>query len=202
MRLGGSKQISIDTRVIAATNRDLEKMVAEGQFRSDLYYRLKVVHLRVSPLRERKEDIPLLAEFFLRLSAKNAGRPVERISPGLMKRFIHYEWPGNVRELRNLIESMVVLSQRDFLDVDDIPPGEKLAGLEVGSAEPDPQPGPAAGTGDGSFATMDELERAHILDALARTGGNRTRAAELLGIGLRTLHRKLKGYQEEDGAGD
>ena len=197
MRLGGAKQIKIDTRVIAATNRDLELLVDEGKFRSDLYYRLKVVHLRVSPLRERREDIPLLAEYFLQLSASKVGKVVDRISPGLMKRFIHYQWPGNVRELRNLIESMVVLSQREYLDTDDIPPGERLAEIEVPPAAAGASPS-AVGVEPGQFATMEELERVHIRQALEKTGGNRTKAAELLGIGLRTLHRKLKGYQVED----
>jgi len=205
MRLGGSKQISIDTRVITATNRDLEMMVAEGTFRSDLYYRLKVVHLRIAPLRERRVDIPLLAEFFLKLNADRIGKPVTRISPRLMRCFIRYEWPGNVRELRNIIESMVVLSLREFIDIDDIPPGERLA--ELGDESQDAlrldQPETLALQGDGAagsgrIATMEELERAHILGALERTGGNRTQAAEMLGIGLRTLHRKLKGYQEDE----
>ncbi len=197
MRLGGSTMINIDTRVITATNRDLEEMVQKGEFRSDLYYRLKVVHLRVFPLRQRREDIPLLAEFFLKLGVKNVGKQVDHISSDLMKRFIQYDWPGNVRELRNLIESMVVLSTRNFLDLDDIPPGELLVGLAERPTDSDWVPG-FTGAGPGQFVTMEELERAHILDALEKTGGNRTRAAELLGIGLRTLHRKLKGYQDGD----
>jgi DNA-binding NtrC family response regulator len=200
MRLGGSTMINIDTRVIAATNRDLEEMVRQGTFRSDLYYRLKVVYLRIAPLRQRHEDIPLLAEYFLKLSSNNIGRSAERISPELMKRFIRYNWPGNVRELRNLIESMVVLSSRDYLDLDDIPPGELLAGLDESLAGTDPLPAFARRRPD-QFTTMEELERAHILDALEKTGGNRTKAADLLGIGLRTLHRKLKGYQDDEDAG-
>ena len=205
MRLGGSQMIKIDARVIAATNRDLEELVQQGKFRSDLYYRLKVVQLRISPLRERRVDIPLLAEFFLKLNADRVGKPVTRISPRLMRRFIRYDWPGNVRELRNIIESMVVLSLREFIDIDDIPPGERLA--ELGDESPDTRPladqpktWPVQGDGAADveqFASMEELERAHILGALEKTGGNRTRAAELLGIGLRTLHRKLKGYQED-----
>jgi len=201
MRLGGSKQINIDTRVITATNRDLETMVGEGKFRSDLYYRLKVVHLRIPPLRERRIDIPLLAQFFLKMSATSVGKSVSRITPRLMQQFDRYEWPGNVRELRNMIESMVVLSPREYLDIDDIPPGERLAMLDLAAPEIDPAPAPGYSAGD-QFATMEELERAHILDALEKTGGNRTRAAELLGIGLRTLHRKLKGYLEEDGVSE
>jgi DNA-binding NtrC family response regulator len=201
MRLGGSTMINIDTRVIAATNRDLDEMVHTGQFRSDLYYRLKVVHLRVLPLRQRREDIPMLVEYFLKLGVKNVGKKVESISPELMKRFIHYDWPGNVRELRNLIESMVVLSTRNYLDLDDIPPGELLVDHAGQTAYHDWAP-VTAGAGSDRFATMEQLERAHILEALEKTGGNRTQAAEILGIGLRTLHRKLRGYQDGDDSGE
>jgi len=197
MRLGGTKMISIDTRVITATNRDLEQLVAEGRFRSDLYYRLKVVHLRIPPLRQRREDIPLLSEFFLKLSSNEHGKPVEKITERLMKRFLIHTWPGNVRELRNLIESMVVLSTRTFLDEDDIPPGELL--VEEGKISAGISPsGVIAGRAEQDVPTMEQMEKAAILDTLAKTGGNRTRTAELLGIGLRTLHRKLKTFQDPE----
>jgi DNA-binding NtrC family response regulator len=195
MRVGGTDTISVDIRLIAATNADLEAAVDEGRFRSDLYYRLKVVTLKIPPLRERREDIPLLANHFLDMFAKENGREGMHISPEAMRAMVQTGWEGNVRELKNVIESLVVLAPEDEIRLEDLPP-------EYACSEDGGQPavgggfeGPAATGPSDQPMTMDEIERRAILDALQKTGGNRTQAAEMLGIGLRTLQRKLKEYR-------
>jgi DNA-binding NtrC family response regulator len=200
MRVGGTDTIKVDIRLVAATNADLEAAVERGAFRSDLYYRLKVVTLRIPPLRERREDIPLLASHFLETFAKENERDGMKLSPEAMRALVNARWEGNVRELRNLVESLVVLTPTLEIGLNDLPEefrraaaGDGVAGgvaREFGSVE--------GGTGGGAAVaglTMDEIERRAILDALERTGGNRTQAAEMLGIGLRTLQRKLKEYK-------
>jgi DNA-binding NtrC family response regulator len=191
MRVGGTETIRVDIRVIAATNADLEAAVEEGRFRSDLYYRLKVVTLRVPPLRERPEDIPLLLRHFLELFSTENSRPGMRFSAEAMRRLVHARWEGNVRELRNLVESLVVLAPGDEIGVEDLPEEYRDVPSEPQPAESPAAPAPAAG----GAQTMEEIERHAILGALERTGGNRTQAAGILGIGLRTLQRKLKEYR-------
>jgi DNA-binding NtrC family response regulator len=199
MRVGGTETISVDLRLIAATNQDLEVAVEEGRFRNDLYYRLKVVTLKIPPLRDRREDIPLLANHFLALFAEENGRPGMRFTPTAMRTLVSTRWEGNVRELRNLVESLVVLAPEDEVRLEDLPP-EYQEPASVGTAAGDragiggDEPA-AEGLGVGDEMTMDEIERRAILNALEKTGGNRTQAAELLGIGLRTLQRKLKEYR-------
>jgi two-component system, NtrC family, response regulator HydG len=198
MRVGGTENVKVDIRLVAATNTDLEAAVEQGRFRSDLYYRLKVVTLRIPPLRERREDIPLLAQHFLHAFCKENDREGMRFTPEAMKALMRAPWEGNVRELRNLVESLVVLSLHLEIGVADLPDeyrspagdgGEEPRAGEDGEA-PDR---PTAGVPPGM--TMDEIERQAILAALDQTGGNRTQAAERLGIGLRTLQRKLKEYR-------
>jgi DNA-binding NtrC family response regulator len=199
MRVGGTETISVDIRLIAATNQDLEALVEAGRFRNDLYYRLKVVTLTIPTLRDRKEDIPLLANHFLATFADENGRPGMRFSPGAMRHLVENRWEGNVRELRNLVESLVVLAPEDEIGEAELP--AEYRGAEDGSrastgpgaaeaSSSEAEPGGAAGE-----MTMEEIERRAILGALEKTGGNRTQAAELLGIGLRTLQRKLKDYR-------
>lgn len=202
MRVGGTDTIKVDIRLIAATNADLESAVEHGGFRSDLYYRLKVVTLRIPPLRERREDIPLLANHFLTTFGKENEREGMKFSPEAMRAIVNAPWEGNVRELRNVVESMVVLTPGAEIRLADLPDelrpfvgGEILA--DAATLLPGTPVAPKA------TLTMDEIERQAILDALGRTGGNRTQAAEMLGIGLRTLQRKLKeyrlaGYAESD----
>ena len=205
MRVGGTGTIRVDVRFVAATNSDLEKAVADGRFRSDLYYRLKVLIVRLPALRERKEDIPLLVEHYLeRFSAENE-RPRLELTPEAMRVLVEIPWSGNVRELRNLLESLVVFATGSVVDIGDLPPEYRTPG-----AAPAPVPVPAlagaalAGAdertvafaaGDGGVVSMEEVERRAILQALRETNGNRTQAAERLGIGLRTLQRKLKEYR-------
>jgi len=194
MRVGGSETIHVDIRVIAATNSDLETAVADGRFRSDLYYRLKVVTLEIPPLRERREDIPLLVRHFLEIFAAEHGRREMRFGAEAMRRLVRAAWPGNAREVRNLVESLVVLAASDEIGVDDLPPEYREAEGDGGRPTPAPAPVPTADE-HGATLNMEEVERRAILDALERTGGNRTQAAGLLGIGLRTLQRKLREYR-------
>ncbi len=193
MRVGGTETIKIDMRLIAATNQDLEVAVEEGRFRSDLYYRLKVVTLEIPPLRDRREDIPLLANHFLTTFAEENGREGMRFSAEAMRVLVGARWEGNVRELKNLVESLVVLAPGEEIGVSDLPP-DYLEDAVAGT--PRIGPPPAGSQEGGEELTMDEIERRAILDALRKTGGNRTQAAEKLGIGLRTLQRKLKEYRE------
>ncbi len=187
MRVGGTENIKVDIRLIAATNQDLETGVEQGRFRSDLYYRLKVVTLSIPPLRERAEDIPILANHFLQTLARENGRESMRFSAEALKALLTARWEGNVRELRNLVESLVVLVPSEEIRMADLPE-EYAAETTVSGAE-------------GPVSTMVEIERQAIFRTLEQTGGNRTQAAELLGIGLRTLQRKLKEYREA-GSGD
>jgi DNA-binding NtrC family response regulator len=194
MRVGGSETITVDIRLIAATNQDLEAAVEDGRFRNDLYYRLKVVTLKIPPLRERREDISLLANHFLEMFSVENGRPGMRFTPETMRVLMNANWEGNVRELKNVVESLVVLTPTDEIRAEDLPPellgtpesigGVSNAGVDTRSAGE-----------SGQALTMEEIERRAILDALEKTGGNRTQAAEMLGIGLRTLQRKLKEYR-------
>ncbi len=189
MRVGGSDLISVDFRLVAATNRDLEKEVAEGRFREDLYYRLKVVTLRIPPLRERPEDIPQLADHFLALFCQEHGKPTKRLGTGALEVLSRFHWPGNVRQLRNVMESAVVFSQGD-----EITPAELPIEVRDSSAT---AAGAAAPSAAGALRTMADIERQAILETLDRTGGHRAKAADLLGIGLRTLQRKLKEYKDD-----
>jgi DNA-binding NtrC family response regulator len=186
MPLGSNREEPVDIRILAATHQDLEKRVQEGRFREDFLYRLKVVNIQLPPLRDRREDIPLLARAFLEQAVKDNGLSPRRFTPETLSRLSSYHWPGNVRELRNVVESAAVLSSDETIGIDDLPPPVVER--------------PSSGAG-GLFhvgMTMDELERQAILATLKATGGNRTRAAEQLGISLRTLQRKLKEYQVEE----
>ena len=190
MRVGGSELIEVDFRLITATNKDLEKEVAEERFREDLYYRLKVVTLRVPPLRERKEDIPLLAEHFLRQFCEEHGQPVKRLTPAALDLLSQHSWPGNVREFKNFLESTVIFHAGEEIDHQDLP-ADFRAGVEV------PRSGGPIQNLSGSPRGMAEIERQAILETLQLTGGRRAESAKVLGIGLRTLQRKLKEYREQ-----
>ncbi len=181
--VGGSRVIRVDVRILAATNRDLAARVAEGQFREDLYYRLNVFPILVPPLRDRREDIPKLAEALMVEVASDNGFPAKRLSPAAMKVLLSCRWPGNVRQMRNALETASLIAPGEWIEPDALP-AEVIEGiLPPTSAVPIPLPGPQ---------TMEEAERDAIRAALEKTGGNKTQAAKLLGIGLRTLHRKLK----------
>jgi len=182
-RVGGTETLKSDVRLIAATNRDLSAEVKSGRFREDLYYRLSVVKVHVPPLRERREDLPLLVESFLREFNREHGRRVTGITRGVLERLTAYSWPGNVRELKNAIEGMVVFAEgRRPLDLSDLP--EWLREVETRS----PRLELAVGM------TVEEAERQLIAATLQETGQDKPRAAAMLGIGLRTLYRKIKQY--------
>ncbi len=185
-RVGGEDPIKVDVRVIAATNKELQEEIKEGRFREDLYYRLNVVTLDVPPLRERPEDIPLLANHFLNLFSQRNRKVLKGFTPQAMDRMVKYHWPGNVRELMNAVERAVVLSRYEYIDLQDLP----LAIQQVrGSGE-------RIGHG-GDFPAgipLDEVERAVIVKTLQMTGGNKSEAARRLGITRKTLQKKLKKY--------
>jgi DNA-binding NtrC family response regulator len=187
--IGSNEEIPVDVRVVAATSRHLPDLVARGQFREDLYYRLNVVSIQLPPLRERVDDIPLLAETFLRESAQTCGREPMEISPELMAFFLRYPWPGNVRQLRNVIFSMVVMARGTQLGMADLP-----ADMQPGAAPAlTPRSSPSAAT-----LELEAIERSHILATLQAHGGNRTHAAAALRISVRTLQRKLKAWGLEN----
>jgi len=184
VRVGGSVQIPVDFRLVAATNRSLEEWVRSGRFRQDLYYRLKVVTLTIPPLRHRVDDLPLLVQHFLRHYNEELGRSVASVHPSVLAALKRYPWQGNVRELRNLIETLVLFAHGDEIQLEDLPAEYRSAAAPPApSAEWEPQP-------------MAEIEKEAILRTLEFTDGHRARAAQLLGIGLRTLQRKLKEYGE------
>lgn len=185
MRVGGSTRIPVDFRLVAATNRNLERWVEEGRFREDLYYRLKVVILRIPALRQRPDDIPLLVQHFLEHFNHELKRSVSGVQPPVLGALKRYPWPGNVRELRNLMETLVLFSNGDEITLEDLPAEYRL-----------PTSAPVAETGEWTPRTMADIEREAILRTLQFTGGHRAKAAQLLEIGLRTLQRKLKEYGE------
>jgi two-component system response regulator HydG len=187
-RVGGDDVQRVDVRVIAATNKHLPDLLSAGSFREDLYYRLNVVALQIPPLRERREDIPLLAQHFLELFAERNRKPIKGFTPHAMDRLIRHGWPGNVRELMNAVERAVVLARTDFLSGEDLP---GIAAAEEESASDRPVPPPPAAT---EAMPLEEMEKAAILKTLEAAGGNKSETARRLGITRRTLHKKLKSY--------
>ncbi len=190
MRVGGSDLIDVDFRLIAATNKDLEGLVADERFREDLYYRLKVVTLRIPPLRERPEDIPLLAEHYLERFAGEHGKEPKSLSKEALEVLAAYPWPGNVRELKNVLESLVIFHQTDTIAAAELPAELRQGGAAAADGGP-----VQCRTGDPR--TMADIERRAILETLELTGGRRAEAAKILAIGLRTLQRKLKDYKQD-----
>jgi Nif-specific regulatory protein len=182
-RVGGHEPIQVDVRVVAATNRDLQAMVREGKFRQDLYYRLHVVEIVVPPLRQRAKDCLHLAEYFLQQFNQEMGRKIEGFTDAAKNRLLHYSWPGNIRELKNVIERAVVLNTKSQIDESDL---ALSPALENRSAE--------ASSEIPAEMTLAELEREHIQRVLRHTGGNKSRAAAILGIERSTLDRKLKRF--------
>jgi two-component system response regulator HydG len=188
--VGGNKPVVVDVRIISATNHDLTNLVEEKKFRQDLYFRIKGVSVSVPPLRQRREDIPLLADFFLKEAVCETGSKVASFTDAAANILASYEWPGNIRQLRNVIRTMVVMSDRDKLDVQDLPP-------EISCVRQLPGGSISLTTGQAKSASdmpLNEIERQAIIDTLAKTGNNREKAAKLLGIGERTLYRKIKEY--------
>jgi DNA-binding NtrC family response regulator len=181
-RVGGTRVHRADVRIIAATNKDLAQEVQAARFREDLYYRLNVVSLAIPPLRERKEDIPLLIEHFLKQFGTSYTR--KTLSPEALQLLTDYAWPGNVRELGNLVERLVILTPGDLIGPEDLPPAFRASQ----GAPPLPPRGPVS---------LAEMERAHVARILAETGGRKLQAARLLGIDIKTLNKKIKDYRIE-----
>jgi len=184
-RVGGTRTIKVDVRLVCTTNRDLAREVEEGRFRQDLFFRLNVVPVVLPPLRERREDIPMLVNYFLKRFSRESASPVRRVTRRALEVLTNYNWPGNVRELRNIIHRAVVLGNKPVLDAEDLPadldnarPLARPAGVEVGRS-------------------IDEVERELILKTLESTGWNKTQAARILQVTPRTLRNKLGRYRQE-----
>jgi DNA-binding NtrC family response regulator len=180
-RVGGEETIEVDVRLVAATNRNLREAIEKSTFREDLYYRLNVVNIHVPPLRERKEDIAPLAAAFLKEFSQENGRQIDGIEPKARLALYNYPWPGNVRQLRNTIESAVVLCKGTSITLEDLPPNVR------GETGGDTVKVPVG-------ATLADVEKEVIRSTLAREGGNKSRTADILGIGRKTLHRKIEEY--------
>jgi DNA-binding NtrC family response regulator len=201
MRLGGTETIKVDVRILAASNEELLSLVREGRFREDLYHRLNVIAIALPPLRERKEDIPMMVERFLERFCRENGKPPRVFSQGALKLLMDYDWPGNVRELENVVERAVVLSVQDVVDVDLLPEAvrtrEIVKGVRLQLAEfLPPLPGEAgsrtASPSHSLFEILEEVERRIITDMLERTAWNQTEAAERFQVPLSTLNQKIK----------
>ena len=183
-RVGGRETLKVDVRVIAASNRDLPSLIAQGAFREDLFYRLNVIPIEVPPLRARTEDVPALVEHFIRVFCAENGKRLKTVAPGALTWFMTYEWPGNVRELRNMVERLVIMVPGDTIGADDLPPPLR------------PKGEPAAAVSDGKplKEARDSFERAYILAELRAQDWNMTRTAERLGIERSHLYRKIRAY--------
>ena len=182
IQVGSNKSIVVDVRIISATNQNLTKLMEEKKFREDLYFRIKGVNISLPALRDRVEDIPVLTEYFLKEAVAEIGSKVTGITDAAQTALSNYDWPGNIRQLRNCIRTMVVMCDRDQLDVQDIPP-EIAQRRQL-----------AAGSRAAAGLSLNEREKQHIIDTLAKTKGNRKKTAKILDIGERTLYRKIKEY--------
>ena len=183
--VGSNAELAFDVRLIAATNRDLEALVDEGRFRSDLFFRLDVLHVALPPLRARGQDVLLLAQRFLSQCAARTGKAVAGLSSPVAERFLAYAWPGNVRELQNCIERAVALAEYGELVVEDLP--ERIRSYRSDDVI-------VAGSDPTELVPLEEVERRYILRVVEATGGNKTLAARVLGLGRKTLYRKLERY--------
>jgi two-component system response regulator HydG len=181
--VGSTSGFKVDLRFISATNQNLETAVEEKRFRQDLYYRIRAVDIEVPPLRQRREDLPLLLDHFVKEAAHAEGRPVRGFTPAALRILKTYDWPGNVRELRNCVKTMVVLAEKELLDVADLP-------FEMHQAQTDGEEQLSQLAG----VNLNELEKTAIRRTLEMVSGNREQAAKMLGIGERTLYRKIKEY--------
>jgi transcriptional regulator with PAS, ATPase and Fis domain len=179
-RIGGSKEITVDLRIIAATNKNLQEQVWKGSFREDLYYRLNVLRIKIPSLRERPADIPLLVRHFLRKYALRDGKPIPTVDPEALQLLSSYSWPGNVRELENVIQRAVFMCQKNYISYDDIYFEENEVKHTV--------------SGETFKGSLRDVEKEMIFKTLAETNGNKTKAADILGITVRTLRNKLKEY--------
>jgi two-component system response regulator HydG len=186
-RVGSNEPVQVDVRILSATNRDLEKAVSQAIFREDLYHRLKVVTITLPRLIDRREDVPLLIDYFVKEHLSRHGKKINGISTAARRRLLAFDWPGNVRQLRNVIESMVVVDYDEVLDLDDLP-------AELAPDDVMVERNQMGGLHELVGKSMDEIEELFIAETLKVTVGNREEAAKMLGIGERTLYRKIKQY--------
>ncbi len=184
-RLGGREEVNVDVRIVAATNRDVPKAIHAGELREDLYYRLNVIELHLPPLRERREDLPLLAGHFLSLFSEKYGTPVKRFTPRAMEKLASYDWPGNIREFRNLMERTVLVCPEEEVDVPHLP--DRMAGRGEGTN--------GLSIPDGT--SLAEGTRLMILRTLSQCSGNKTKAARVLGMSRKALYDRLRLYGKE-----
>jgi len=189
-RVGSNEPIDVNVRILSATNRNLEQAINESTFRADLYHRLKVVTIRLPSLVERRQDMPILIDYFIKQFSKQHGKRIKGMTPAARRRLAAFDWPGNVRQLRNVVESMVVVDYDELLDVDDLP--EEVADEETPS--PDTEPDAALSLTRLVGQPLEEVEKQFIAETLHTVAGNREEAARMLGIGERTLYRKIKQY--------
>jgi DNA-binding NtrC family response regulator len=187
-RVGGTRDISVDVRIVAATNRDLDQAVRQGRFREDLYYRLQVIPIRLPSLAERREDIPLLIRHFLDHFNRELRKNITGVAPDALERLVAYAWPGNIRELRNFIERVMILEDKDRIELADLPRAMREGAPPLAYA-----PGPAPASAPGA-RTLEELEREAIVRALDQAGHNQVRAARLLGVSRDTLRYRMKKF--------
>ncbi len=191
-RLGGKSPIGVDVRVISSTNKELKVEIEKGKFRADLFYRISVIPIRVPPLRERKDDIPLLVEHFTTIFSEENNKPIMKFTGGAMKVLMAYDWPGNVRELKNLVERLIIMSEKDVIEEDEVASMLKEAPLPRTADRP-------------LRELLEEFERSIIIAELKRSGWNVSRAAARLGVERANLHRKMRRYsieRPEDGVSD
>ena len=202
-RIGGTSDIKIDVRIIAASNRDLYECVKEGSFREDLYYRLKVMEINLPPLRERIEDIIPMAQLFINQNNKEFSKKIRGITEEAQQLLVSYEWPGNVRELKNVIERAAILCQGDMIDVEHLAieiqktPKKVDIPISIPDLEPEPEPEPeeiAEPQESSEPLTLQEVEKKHIIKTLKQFNGNKSKAARALQISRSTLREKLKQY--------
>jgi transcriptional regulator with PAS, ATPase and Fis domain len=195
-RVGGLQDLRVNTRIVAATNRDLESAIEEKSFRKDLYYRLKVIPIHVPPVRERKEDVPALVNHFVERFNRELGKKVKPVSREVMEAMIKYDWPGNARELKNVIERAMLLDAEDEILLDHLPPEIYRAGAVRTSGEE------AAHVLTSFFPmTLREMEQVQIERTLLQTSGNKSKAANILGISRQTLREKLKQFESPKASG-
>ena len=194
-RVGGSKPIDLDVRLVAATNRTLEQLVREGKFREDLFFRLNVVRITMPPLRDRAEDIPLLLAHYTKVFSDENGQPPLTFEPGALQTLQTYGWPGNIRELRNFCENAVVLRRGGSLSEYDLEP--KYRGIAPATGTPSSSSSTST-PATGPSLSIEDNEKRLLREALIKARGNRTKAAAMMGLSRRTLHRKIAQWPELD----
>ncbi|HEY8106490.1 MAG TPA: sigma-54 dependent transcriptional regulator [Gemmatimonadales bacterium] len=192
--VGSETPVKVDVRIIAATHRDISGLVRAGKFREDLYYRLNVVTLHLPPLRDRKQDIPLLMDHFLRELTERHGRGPVAVDAEAQHRLLAYDWPGNIRELQNVLERALVLAEQDVIGPEHLPSEVRPGGGPAGTLEPAPDDVPTISSAINALLSLEEIERRHVLRVLEATGGSREETSRILGISRRTLTRMVQRW--------